>query len=99
MPCSRHYITVISLVKFYPALVFFRRHHQFIIHKFVFAVDSAGDCDREVGTMRVIALILALITSVIGFAVSYDFAYRKVTGVLYAPSATMQSTTTVTTDR
>ncbi len=49
--------------------------------------------------MRVIALILALITSVIGFAVSYDFAYRKVTGVLYAPSATMQSTTTVTTDR
>ncbi|HNX74194.1 MAG TPA: hypothetical protein PLM07_20000 [Candidatus Rifleibacterium sp.] len=49
--------------------------------------------------MRVIALILALVTSVIGFAVSYDFAYRQVTGVLYSPSATMQSTTSASANR
>lgn len=47
--------------------------------------------------MRVIALILVLITSVIGFAVSYGFAYRKVTGVLYSSSETMQSSAEATT--
>ncbi|GAB1351274.1 MAG TPA: hypothetical protein PLK28_20725 [Candidatus Rifleibacterium sp.] len=49
--------------------------------------------------MRVIALILVLITSVIGFVMSYGFAYRKVTGVLYSSSATMQSSASVTTER
>ncbi len=45
--------------------------------------------------MRVIALILILITSVIGFVVSYGFAYKKVTGVLYSSTATMQSSVSV----
>lgn len=48
--------------------------------------------------MRIIALILILISSVVGFMASYGFAYRKVTGVLYSSAATMQSSTSLTTE-
>ncbi len=49
--------------------------------------------------MRVIALILVLITSVVGFVMSYGFAYRKVSGVLYSSTDTMQSSTTANADK
>lgn len=70
-----------------------------MVYENSFTADRALDCDREVGIMRVIALILVLVTSVIGFIMSYGFAYKKVTGVLYSSTATMQSSASVSTDR
>jgi hypothetical protein len=60
------------------------------------AADKPCESDKEVIVMRVIALILVLITSAIGFVVSYGFAYRKVTGVLYSSSETVQSSVSTT---
>jgi len=62
------------------------------------AADMTSDCDREVGIMRIIALILVLISGVVGFMASYGFAYRKVTGILYSSTATMQSSTSVSSE-
>ncbi len=49
--------------------------------------------------MRIIALILALLSGVVGFVVSYGFAYREVTGMLYSSTATMQSSASFNNDR
>lgn len=49
--------------------------------------------------MRLIALILILLSGVVGFVFSYGFAYREVSGALYSPTATMQSSTSFNTDK
>jgi hypothetical protein len=66
-----------------------------LIHKIDNPADITSDCDREVGIMRISALVLVLLSSVIGFVMSYGFAYQKVTGVLYSSAATMQSSTVI----
>jgi hypothetical protein len=49
--------------------------------------------------MRIIALILTLLSGVVGFVLSYGIAYREVSGALYSPTATMQSSTSLNTDK
>lgn len=49
--------------------------------------------------MRIIALVLVLLSSVVGFVVSYGVAYREVTGMLYSSTATMQTSASFNNDR
>ncbi|OGK06994.1 MAG: hypothetical protein A2W80_19270 [Candidatus Riflebacteria bacterium GWC2_50_8] len=55
----------------------------------------AIDCNRRDEIMRLIALILILLSGVVGFVFSYGFAYREVSGALYSSTATMQSSTSL----
>ncbi len=41
--------------------------------------------------MRIWALILVLLSCVVGFVVSYGFAYSKVTGLLYTSAGSVQA--------
>ena len=49
--------------------------------------------------MRIIALVLALLTGVVGFVVSYGIAYREVSGMLYSSTATMQTSASFNNNR
>jgi hypothetical protein len=44
--------------------------------------------------MRLWALILILLSCVVGFIVSYGFAYTKVSGVLYSTTGSVQAPAT-----
>ncbi|HNW35558.1 MAG TPA: hypothetical protein PKM25_11540 [Candidatus Ozemobacteraceae bacterium] len=46
--------------------------------------------------MRVLATILVLITSVVGFIFSYQMAYRNVVQLMNAPAGQVQTTGEVT---
>jgi hypothetical protein len=41
--------------------------------------------------MRIWALILILLSCVVGFVFSYGFAYKKVSGVLYSTAGSAQA--------
>jgi len=59
-----------------------------------------GHCQWKGGRiMRIIALILVLLTGVVGFVVSYGVAYREVTGMLYSSTATMQTSASFNNNR